>query len=72
MGHEFAEAIEPVDPRRIIACAVTQDRIGRHVLTQPDHDLAEIDVAGLRCRCAGPGEKFFMGGIGALAPAVLP
>ena len=68
MGHEFAEPIEAVDPRRIIARAVTQDRVGRHMIAQPDHDLAEVDVAGLRCRGAGPGEKFFMGGSGALAP----
>ena len=68
VGHVFAEAVEAVDPRGIIAGAVAQDRVRRHVVAQPDHDLAEIDVAGLRRGCGGPGEKIGVGGLGAVAP----
>src|SRR5258708_33099546 len=68
MSHEFAEPIEAMDPRRIIAGAVTQDRIGRDMITQPDHDLAEIDVAGLRRGCAGPGAIIGVRYVCALTP----
>ena len=68
MGHEFAEAIEAVYPRRIIARAVTDDRVDRHVLAQPDHDLAEVDIAGLWCRGASPGKKVFVCGSSAHTP----
>ncbi len=50
MGAEAAEAVEAVDPGGVIAGAVAEDRVVGQVVAQPDHDLAEIDAAGLRRR----------------------
>src|ERR1044072_1615808 len=68
MCPESTEAIETMDPRRVIAGAVTQDRVVRQIFAKPDHDGAEIDPARLLCRMLGPREVIGVSGLCALAP----
>ena len=62
------EAIETVDPRRIIAGAVAQDGVVRQVLAEPDHDGTEIDPARLFCWDLSPRKIIGVSGLRALAP----
>ena len=47
LGAQAAIAIEALDPKRVIACTVADDRIRRQGLAQVHHHLAEIVIAAV-------------------------
>ncbi len=49
-----------MDPAREVAGALRDDCIGRQIVAQPHHDLAEVDGARHRRRFLAPGEKVGM------------
>ena len=55
-------------PAGEVSGALRDDRVGRQVVAQPDHDLAEIDRARHRGRLLAPGEIVGMRSIAFAAP----
>src|SRR5262252_8115522 len=71
MGDEATEPVIAVNPGREVAGAAADDRVGRQMLTQPHHDLAEIDAAWLRARRLRPCQVVLVRNLGGVTPGNL-